>query len=105
MYRLRLSMPRFLLLALLLVGQLGGFAHALSHFDSAASSDAVADSKFCPECLSQSQFASALPTPPFAFIPLQLDPTPAPATWLELHVQCTGAAAYLQRAPPLDLSF
>lgn len=97
-------MPRFLLLALLLVGQLGGFAHALSHFDSTASSDAVADSKFCPECLSQSQFASALPTPPFAFVPLQIDPAPARATWLDLPIQSSGVAAYLQRAPPLDLS-
>lgn len=103
MSRSRVLMPRFLLLALLLIGQLGGFAHALSHFDSAASSEAIADGKFCPECLSQSQLSAALPAS-HTFVLPSPDPAPAIVAWLESRIQTAGAAAYLQRAPPLKLS-
>lgn len=86
-----------LLLALaLLIGQLGGFAHVLSHLGQADEGDRPHAA--CELCVAYSAFDHGAPGTPVvptaeadAFIPLTL----ARPAWAE-----AGARAYLSRAPP-----
>lgn len=95
----RLLTFRLVLLALLLWGQLGGVAHALSHIHS-ANSDAIAEGKFCPDCVSQSQSASALPAS-FVFATPLFNPPAVYDLAPQRSPRFASIAAYFGRAPPL----